>query len=320
MSTTIKTGWLNDKDGNKFAPKTLTSQVQTSDGILIEDKIQADLDAAKAEILENVSIPVDNALSSTSENPVQNKVLDAEFNAINTAMDEIEQSVDGKADAEHSHIISDVTDLQSNLDTINDTLIQKSQVQVVTESGSELLSTLKIHKLTQEEYNEAVVNGTLEDNALYLTPEEEIDLSGYATIEQLGSKADAEHSHDDLYYTESEVDTLLSSKSDSTHNHDSTYDAKGSADSALASAKEYTDSAVSVLANASHTHDDLYYTESEINTKIDEINTSISTSTTEAKSYADTGDATTLESSKTYTDNAVAQKTQVQIITWEADD
>ena len=48
MSTTVKTGWLNDKNGDKFAPKTLTSQVQTSDGTLLEDKIQADLEAAKS--------------------------------------------------------------------------------------------------------------------------------------------------------------------------------------------------------------------------------------------------------------------------------
>lgn len=39
-----------------------------------------------------------------------------------------------------------------------------------------------------------------------------------------------------------------------------------------------------------------------------------------AKSYSDTGDTTTLEASKNYTDNAVTQKTQVQIITWGADD
>ena len=39
-----------------------------------------------------------------------------------------------------------------------------------------------------------------------------------------------------------------------------------------------------------------------------------------AKSYADTGDETTLQSAKTYTDTAVAQKTLVQIIKWEADD
>lgn len=89
MATTVKTGWLHDKNGDKFAPKTLTSQVQTSDGILIEDKIQTDLDAAKQEILEsvsNVSIDVDDALSSTSTNPVQNKVINEEFDAMADAM------------------------------------------------------------------------------------------------------------------------------------------------------------------------------------------------------------------------------------------
>lgn len=48
MSTTVKTGWLNDKNGDKFAPKTLTSQVQTSDGTLFEDKLQTDLDTTLA--------------------------------------------------------------------------------------------------------------------------------------------------------------------------------------------------------------------------------------------------------------------------------
>jgi hypothetical protein len=40
MSTTVKTGWLKDENGDKFAPRTLTSQVQTNDGILLDDKIQ----------------------------------------------------------------------------------------------------------------------------------------------------------------------------------------------------------------------------------------------------------------------------------------
>lgn len=48
MSTTVKTGWLNDKNGDKFAPKTLTSQVQTSDGTLFEDKLQTDLNTTLA--------------------------------------------------------------------------------------------------------------------------------------------------------------------------------------------------------------------------------------------------------------------------------
>lgn len=57
---------------------------------------------------------------------------------------------------------------------------------------TENLSTLKIHKLTQAQYDRELANGTLDDNALYLTPDEEIDLSGYVTTEQLDTKADKE--------------------------------------------------------------------------------------------------------------------------------
>lgn len=48
---------------------------------------------------------------------------------------------------------------------------------------TENLSTLKIHKLTQEQYNRELAAGTLDESALYLTPDEENDLSLYATIE-----------------------------------------------------------------------------------------------------------------------------------------
>ena len=37
MSTTVNTGWIKDVDGNKFAPKTLFSQVIDSDGKLLTD-------------------------------------------------------------------------------------------------------------------------------------------------------------------------------------------------------------------------------------------------------------------------------------------
>lgn len=48
--STIKTGWLKNKNGEKFAPKTLSSQVQTADGTLLEEKINSDLDSLKQEI------------------------------------------------------------------------------------------------------------------------------------------------------------------------------------------------------------------------------------------------------------------------------
>lgn len=40
---------------------------------------------------------------------------------------------------------------------------------------TENLSTLKIHKLTQAQYNRELEAGNLDDNALYLTPDEPND-------------------------------------------------------------------------------------------------------------------------------------------------
>lgn len=46
---------------------------------------------------------VDNALSSTSTNPVQNKVVNAEFDAIADAMGALDLAIDGKSDSSHKH-------------------------------------------------------------------------------------------------------------------------------------------------------------------------------------------------------------------------
>lgn len=109
---------------------------------------------------------------------------------------------------------------------------------------TENLSTLKIHKLTQEQYDREMSSGNIDTNALYLTPDEEIDLSNYATIEYVDSKSGIEHNHDDVYYTEIEIDEMLSNKADNTHTHTATEvgaDPVGSSMEALEDAKEYTD-------------------------------------------------------------------------------
>lgn len=53
---------------------------------------------------------------------------------------------------------------------------------------TENLSTLKIHKLSKEQYERESANGTLDTSALYLTPEEGVDLSKYATIDSVPTK------------------------------------------------------------------------------------------------------------------------------------
>jgi len=111
-----------------------------------------------SDITDYKAITVDSTLSSTSTNPVQNKVIDAEFDAISTAMGALETAIDGKSD-----------------------------------SG---------------------------------------------------------HTHDDRYYTQTQLDTRLASKSDSTHNHDSKYDAKGSASAVQTNLNTVSDTLDAHIDNA----------------------------------------------------------------------
>ena len=47
---------------------------------------------------------------------------------------------------------------------------------------TENLSTLKIHKLTQEQYDREFDNGRIDETALYLTPDDSVDLASAQTI------------------------------------------------------------------------------------------------------------------------------------------
>ena len=86
---------------------------------------------------------------------------------------------------------------------------------------------------------------------------------------KLGEKAAALHTHDDRYYTESEVDTLLSAKQDSL-----TIDPAMDANSSNPVRNSAITDALGNKANASHTHDDRYYTESEIDTMLSQLSQS----------------------------------------------
>jgi hypothetical protein len=49
---------------------------------------------------------------------------------------------------------------------------------------TENLSTLQIHKLTQEQYNRALAEGRIDERAIYLTPDEVANNGGNGTISQ----------------------------------------------------------------------------------------------------------------------------------------
>ena len=70
--------------------------------------------------------------------------------------------------------------------------------------------------------------------------------------------------------------------------------------------KSYTDDAVSTKANSSHTHDDRYYTESEIDTKLSgkaDSSHSHSNATTSAAGFMSSSDKTNLNTVVTHVSN-----------------
>ena len=84
--------------------------------------------------------------------------------------------------------------------------------------------------------------------------------------------ATAGHTHDDRYYTESEMDTKLGGKADAEHSHDDLYYAKSEVDAKFsdvaAPAWDSISGKPTAFTPTDHTHDDRYYTEAEIDQKL----------------------------------------------------
>ena len=57
---------------------------------------------------------------------------------------------------------------------------------------TEKVSTLKIHKLTQAQYERELAAGRLDEKAIYLTPDEDVDLSDYMTEEEVKAYIDTQ--------------------------------------------------------------------------------------------------------------------------------
>lgn len=141
----------------------------------------------------------------------------------------------------------------------------------------------------------------------------EIDSKVTALEDELDTKSDNGHTHDDRYFTESEVTNKLNGKANSSHTHDDRYYTESEMDSKLNgkansshthSISNITDlqSSLDNKASSNHTHDDRYYTEGEIDSKIisieDELDTKASTNiaTTNTDGLMSSADKTKLDS------------------------
>lgn len=188
--------------------------------------------------------------------------------ALQTSLDALETEVDGKANATHTHTeYADISHTHTEYAQSSHT--HNNYANVAHEHGDYSLTT-HTHTVSDigaasSNHNHDSIYASINHNhdTVYATSGHDHDEnyaqlshshSNYATTTALNeiadvvsSKANTNHSHGDLYYTEDEVDNLLSTKSDTSHNHTGVYDDSGSAANALISAKAYTDSEIETL-------------------------------------------------------------------------
>lgn len=218
------TGGLQTQINNKADTTTVTALTNTVNGKL-----------------DSSDYVVDSALSSSSTNPLQNK-------AINTALN-------GKANSTHTHTKSQITDFahthsatdvtdanahshigtsanatQSAINTALDTaignLISADLIVVVTTLPTASINTMnKIYCVTDRAESQNLCTEYLtiydEANDQYMWEKIGVIDSGVIVVNwaDINNKPStfppSAHTHDDIYYTETEVDGLLDDKLDS---------------------------------------------------------------------------------------------------------
>ena len=256
---------------------------------ILDNKINKDVAATKAELIEGLSNKSDvghshddNYASIKHEHVVED-ITDIKDNFY--YKNEIDSALNSKAELEHNHDISEITDLQTELDlkALKDNVYSKDQIDDKMNSKSDVNHNHNDVYYTKQETDEKI------DESIG-----SIDLTPYATIvyvdEELAKKADADHNHDSIYskldhvhetdditdlfdnvHNKEEIKDLLAEKSDIGHGHkieeieelQSSLDLKANVEDVYN--KTEIDSTVSDLndkidtkADADHDHDDDY--------------------------------------------------------------
>ena len=215
----------------KLNGKANKTTVTTSANGLMSKEDKSKLNGIATEANKTV---VDSNLSSTSTNPVQNKVINS--------------ALSGKANSSHSHSITDVTNLQSSLDSKAGTSIattsanglmsssDKTKLDGIATGATKVTVDTSLSSSSTNPVQNKVINTALDGKA---NSSHNHSISNITDLQlTLENKSPTGHTHDDRYYTETEMDTKLNGK-----------------------------------ANTSHTHNDTYYTKDEINTRLGDIET-----------------------------------------------
>ena len=103
MSESVKRSWIVDKNGNKIAPRTFTSQITTDDGTLLDQKLENDLLALKSETDEKLveeaaarGKAIDTAYASS--NGYTDQAIADLINGAPTTLDTLKEIADAMAE------------------------------------------------------------------------------------------------------------------------------------------------------------------------------------------------------------------------------
>ena len=149
---------------------------------------------------------------------------------------EIDTKLQNKSDINHTHDISELYDNFDMISGIQDELNEKADKSVVTTSVNGLMSKEDKVKLDgiATEANKTVVDSSLSSSSTNPVQNKVVNsaLSGKANSSHshsisnitnlqsaLDSKSETGHTHDDRYYTETEMNTKLNGKANSSHTH-----------------------------------------------------------------------------------------------------
>lgn len=184
---------------------------------------------------------------------------------------EINGLLNGKANSLHSHDDQYYTQEQLDLFLLEksdvdhehswDSILGKPETIPPSEHDHD---TLYYRKSELDDALAGKSNSFHDHNDLYYTQTEVTNLlADKASVSHTHNYAASIHTHDDRYYTESEVNNKLAAKAEAEHTH-VWADITDKPTTFTPSTHTHTEYAAS-----SHTHDDRYYTETEVNTKLD---------------------------------------------------
>ena len=188
----------------------------------------------------------------------------------------LQAAINGKAPISHSHgdlyytedeIDDMVADLQAEIDA--DVLVETNRAKGVENSLDAAIKTKADSGHTHDGryYTESEINTKIEDLQAEIDADVKVETNRAKGVEAslqsaIDGKAPNGHSHDDRYYTETEVDEIVEGI------QEDIADAV-EAEATRAKAAESTLQAnIDKKANTGHTHDDRYFTETEINNKL----------------------------------------------------